>query len=113
MVRSLNEKITIGILVVLVITSAVWVATSGYIGPLIALIVYTLIALDCWRGNFRVGIVGGIVVLGFVIFELIFSNIRELGVFNLGFFSTNPILLIPLIYFSYKAYQEVKRRKPT
>jgi len=109
--RSLNEKMTIGILVVLVIANAVWLATSEYSSPLIALIFYALIAFLCWRrSHFQAGLIGGIVGLGVHIYELLSQGIIELGGLELGLFFINLTFPIPLIYFSYRAYQEIKRR---
>ena len=102
---------TIGILVVLVIANAVWLATSEYSSPLIALIFYALIAFLCWRrSHFQAGIIGGIVGLGVHIYELLSQGIIELRGLELGLFFINLTFPIPLIYFSYRAYQEIKRR---
>ena len=109
--RSLNEKMTIGILVALVITNAVWLATSEYSSPLFALIIYAVIAFLCWRrSHFQAGIIVGIIGLGVHIYELLSQGIIELRGFELGLFFINLTFPIPLIYFSYRAYQEIKRR---
>jgi hypothetical protein len=105
--QSLSKRITIGILVLLGITNAVWVATSERKGPLIALVFYTFITLLCWRrSHFRAGIIGGIFGFGIHVYELISLGIGELDGVEPGFFFANLLLPILLTYFSYKAYQE-------
>jgi len=109
--HSLNEKMTIGIILALVIANAVWLATSKYSSPLIALIFYALIAFLCWRrSHFQAGIIGGIIGSAVHIYELLSQGIIELRGFELGLFFINLTFPIPLIYFSYGAYQEIKRR---
>jgi len=87
-----------------VITNAAWVATSEYLGPVIALILYAIVTFLCWRlKHFQAGIIAGILGLGIHTYELISSRVSELQKLNPWFFLINLILPIPLIYFSYKA----------
>ena len=102
--KYLLKKIVIGILLVLALTNALWLITSAYPGPFIALIFYTLTLYLCWRKNdFRAGCIIGIIGLAIHLFELIVQGVKEFGGVDLVFFSINLIFPIPLIYFSAKA----------
>lgn len=107
-----NQRMTIGVLIVLVIVNAILLMKVEYSGPSIALICYAFVTFLCWRQNdFRAGIAVGI--FGFVIhlYELIFQGTKELGTFDLILFFINLLFPIPLIYFSFKAFKEIKHSK--
>ncbi len=108
----LHKNITIGILIGLVITNTFWAATSKYSGPFIALIFYLIITYFCWRkSHFQAGIIGGIIGLVIHIYEFIFQGTMALGKLESGFFFMNLIFPIPLIYFSFIAYQKIQSRR--
>lgn len=107
--RSLNKIIAISILIVLVIVNATWMIICKYPGPLMALIFYVFVAFLFWRKNdFRAGIIMGIIGLIIHVCELLLQGIADLGRLELVFFFANLLLPIPLIYFSYRAYKEVR-----
>ena len=109
-VRSSSEKITIGILLVLVGINAIWAVTVEHTGPLIAVLSYAFLTFFCWRrSHFQAGIIGGIFGLGIHICALILQGMGELDGVDLAFFCANLVLPIPLTYFSYRAHQEVIR----
>ena len=108
---SMYKKITIGILISLIITNIIWLATSKYPGSFIGVLFYGVMTFIFWRkSHFQAGIIGGIMGLVVHIYELIFNNITKLGLLDSGFFFINLILPLPLIYFSYKTYKESKYR---
>jgi len=109
--RSSPEKITIGILIVLVAINAVWTITIKHSGSVIALFCYGFVAFLCWRrSHFQAGIIVGILGLGIHIYELIFHNTEKMGGIDLISFFANIVLPIPLIYFSLKAHQKISQR---
>ena len=104
------KKIGIGILVVLAGTNAIWIVTSRHSGTLVALIFYVFITLLVWRkDDFRAGIISGIFGSGIHLYELIFQGLGKLEGIEVGFFFVNLILPLPLIYFSYRAYLELRK----
>ena len=104
----MNKKVLLSILVVLVIANTAWRLTSEYSGPLIALILYVVVAFLCWRRNhFQAGIIAGMAGLGIHTYELILWDVAALGLLDLGLLLLNLIGTIPLIYFSYKAYRAI------
>lgn len=108
----MHKKVTLGILIALVITNAIWVATSGHSGPVIALILYALVAFLCWRrDHFQAGIIAGVVGLGIHTYELISWGLTGLRTLDVGLLFINLILPVPLIYFSYKAYREIEKMR--
>lgn len=108
----MNKKVTLSILIALVIANAIWVATSGHSGPVIALIFYALVAFLCWRrGHFQAGIIAGVVGLGIHAYELISWGLAGLRTLDVGLLFINLILPVPLIYFSYRAYREIEKMR--
>ena len=109
---STSQKITIGILIILVCINAVWATAVEYNGPLIAILFYALLVFLCWRRNhFQAGIIGGVFGLGIHIYELISKGIGELKGIDLGFLGANIFLPVLLIYFSYRAHQETTSKE--
>ena len=106
-----SKIITIIILFILMLSNAVWTVSSGYAGPFIAMIFYALVAFLCWRKkHFQAGIIAGILGFGIHLYELIFRGIKELEGIYLAIFYINLIFPILLVYFSYKANQNLKPR---
>ena len=104
------KKIIIGILVVLAGTNAIWIVASRRSGTLVALIFYVFITLLVWRkDDFRASIISGIFGVGIHLYELIFQGLGKLKGVELGFFFVNLILPLPLIYFGYRAYLELRK----
>ena len=104
------EKITIGILIVLVGINAKWAVRGEYSGPLFALFFYAVITFLCWwRDHFQAGIIGGVFGLGIHAYELIFQDMGRLDGIALAFFYANIVLPIFLMYFSYIAHGEADR----
>ena len=104
-----NKKVALLVIITLVIINAVWVTISKSLGPVIALVSYAFITFLFLRKNdFIAGIIIGIV--GFIIhfYELIFQGVTELRGLEIAFFYINLVFPIPLIYFSFKAYKELK-----
>ena len=93
-----SKIITIIILFILMLSNAVWAVSSGYSGPFIAMIFYAFVMFLCWRKkHFQAGMIAGF--LGFGI----------QGIY-LAIFYINLIFPILLVYFSYKANQNLKPR---
>jgi hypothetical protein len=108
----LNNKVSLGILIALVITNATWGATSGHSGPLIALSFYAVVAFLCWRwSHFQAGIIAGVAGVSIHAYELISWGLAELRALEVALLFVNLILPILLIYFSYKAYREIGKMK--
>jgi hypothetical protein len=107
-----NQKVAVLIILTLVIINAVWIIICKSLGPVIALISYAFITFLFLRKNdFIAGIIIGI--LGFIIhfYELIFQGVTELRGLEIAFFYMNLVFPIPLIYFSFKAYKELKHNR--
>ena len=107
-----SQKAAFIVLQILVIVNAIWAVVCQFLGPLIALLTYAFLTyLFLGKNDFMAGIIIGI--LGFLIhaYELIFQGLNELGEFEKVFFFINLIFAIILIYFSYKAYKEIKRHQ--
>ena len=105
----MSINISITILLVLVITNAVYITITDtdYFGPIIALVLYGVIAFVFWRlKHFQAGIIAGILGFGFHIYELIVFGLADMRPLNLSLLLTNLLLPIPLVYFSYKAYRQ-------
>ena len=103
----MSSNISITILLVLVITNAVYITITDYFGPIIALVLYGVIAFVFWRlKHFQAGIIAGILGFGFHIYELIVFGLADMRPLNLSLLLTNLLLPIPLVYFSYKAYRQ-------
>jgi len=106
-----SKTITIVILVILILSNAVWAVSSGYPGPFIAIIFYTLVTFLCWRKkHFQAGIIAGFLGFGIHLYELILRGIKELEGIYLAIFYINLIFPILLVYFSHKANQNLKPR---
>ena len=103
----MSRSISITILLVLVITNAIYVTITDYSGPIIALVLYGVVAFVFWRfKHFQSGIIAGILGFGFHLYELIASGLSDMIPINLSLFLINLLLPIPLVYFSYKAYRQ-------
>ena len=103
----MSRSISITILLVLVIANAVYVTITDYSGPIIALVLYGVVAFVFWRlKHFQAGIIAGILGFGFHLYELIAFGLADMRPLNLSLILTNLLLPIPLVYFSYKAYRQ-------
>lgn len=87
-----------------------WIVVSEHSGPAIALTMYGLVLFLYWRWNhFQAGIIAGIVGLSIHTYEFISWDLEGLRALESGLLIANLILPIPLIYFSYKAYQIIEK----
>ena len=97
------------ILLILVVTNAVWVFFARYSGPLIALVFYSVITYLCWqKRHFRAGIIAGVVGFGIHAYELMSRGVGELQGIEFALFSINLVLPIALLYFSVRACQGLR-----
>ena len=93
----------------LVFSNAVWTVSSRYSGPFIAMIFYAFVTFLCWRKkHFQAGIIAGFLGFSIHLYELIFQGIKELKGMNLIIFYLNLIFPVLLVYFAYKANQNLK-----
>ena len=103
----MSRSISITILLVLLITNAVYVTITDYSGPIIALVLYGVVAFVFWRlKHFQAGIIAGILGFGFHLYELIAFGFADMRPLNLSLLLINLLLPIPLVYFSYKVYRQ-------
>jgi hypothetical protein len=103
----LSSNISITILIVLVITNAVYVTITDYFGPIIALVLYGLVSFVFWRlKHCQAGIIAGILGFGVHIYEIIAFGLADIRTLTLSLLITNLLLPVPLVYFSYKAYRQ-------
>ena len=103
----MSSNISITILLVLVIANAVYTTITDYFGPIIALMLYGVVAFVFWRlKHFQAGIITGILGFGFHIYEFIAFGLADMEPLNLSLLLTNLLLPVPLVYFSYKAYRQ-------
>jgi len=103
----LSRSISITILLVLVIINAVYITITDYSGPIIALVLYGVVAFVFWRlKHFQAGIIAGILGFVFHLYELVAFGLADMRPLNLALLLTNLLLPIPLVYFSYKTYRQ-------
>ena len=109
---SKNAKIAFCIIVVLVVINAIWFFFQNFSGPIFALIAYAIIAfLFLVKKEFMAGIIAGTGGLFVHIYELIFLGLAGLTDIGVVFLLANIFFPIPLIVFSFKAYQELKHER--
>ena len=109
---SKNAKIAFCILVTLIIINAIWSFFQNFSGPIFAFTAYAVIAfLFILKKEYMAGIIAGEGGLFVHVYELIFLGLGGMTEIEIIFLLANLFLPIPLIVFSYKAYQELKQKR--
>ena len=79
----MSRSISITILLALVITNAVYVTITDYSGPIIALVLYGVVAFVFWSlKHFQAGIIVGILGFSFHLYELISFGLADMKPLN-------------------------------
>ena len=96
---TLDQALTLGILIILIGVNVAWFVISKQSGSLVAMIFYSIIFFLCWLMlDFRAVIIAGLIGFGIHLFELV-------QVLDILLFCLNLVLPIPLAYFSYQAHR--------
>ena len=107
---TLNARIALCILIILIVINLLWIVRSRQSGPLIAVVLYSIIVfLILKKKDFQAGAIAGVLGFGIHVFELLLSRTRWLEGMDLVLFYINIFLPIPLIGFSILAHRENKQ----
>ncbi|MBN2246203.1 MAG: hypothetical protein JW755_10200 [Candidatus Aminicenantes bacterium] len=108
---SKNAKIAFCIIITLVIINAIWVFFQNFSGPIFAFTAYGVILfLFLLKKEFLAGIIAGLGGFFVHVYELFFLGMGRLTNIEVVFLFANLFLPIPLIVFSFKAYQKMKQK---